>query len=797
MRKIKSAEPWAGVPRGKHSKDSETTNSSKYTESQPGKKNLDFALEYAAKGFHVFPCHHVMKDGGCSCKTKDCSRIGKHPATRNGVLEATTDLDQIQRWWGAKPYANIGIATGHNGLIVVDIDTDPNKGKVGDRTLAALIKKNVKLPDTLSQQTGSGGKHLFFHSDKPYKSDSNGRIGKDIDVRAVGGYVIVPPSNHYSGGRYAWVNESPIAELPDWLGANLAIEGAEPVAGKKGKKPKAGKVDASDDSGEKFSEEDLKGLSLTRPDVIKLLAVISADDRDTWWKVGAALKNEYEEDGFEVWDEWSQKSDKYDAKVQQVQWRSFKPGNITLGSIVHFAKENGWKGFDKEAADSPEIKANWVFCVKTTEFIELNTMQRLDRLQFSCQFAPLFKRGMAADHVLRNENFPRVDGLTFWPQQPQIVEEDKQRKLNLWQPSDVTPKRGNVDVFLEHLAFILPDRKEREDVFLPYIAWNIQHPGVKIRWAVVLQGKQRTGKSYFGRLLTDVLGASNVKRPTNERLHETWTDWQEGAQLIVIEELMGLGRKELINKLKPMITEPSTSVRLPGGRVYEMPNRYNFLMFTNHKGALPIDEDDRRYCLLFSPAERKTDEYYDALWRWSMERCNIAALAHYLAHEVDLSSFRANGNAPETDARREAIDMNRSDLDVWVNDGIQNHDGLFACDLVVTEHVRKCLPDHIRPQDATKNAVSACLERAGAKPIGRMPLPGGYVRAWAIRDVEKWQKSGEGRRAETYLKFLQIASGQDLHSNDPDGNAIAAMLSRVAQRGGSVNNMVKEAGIKM
>src|SRR5574340_1433480 len=108
---------------------------------QNGRSNLEWALDYAAKGFPVFPCYRVLRDGRCSCKAKDCKRIGKHPTTRNGVLDATTDADQIQRWWGAMPNANIGVATGHelpDGglLIVVDVDTDTKKGKQGAASLA-------------------------------------------------------------------------------------------------------------------------------------------------------------------------------------------------------------------------------------------------------------------------------------------------------------------------------------------------------------------------------------------------------------------------------------------------------------------------------------------------------------------------------------------------------------------------------------------------------------------------------------------------------------------------------------
>ena len=55
----------------------------------------DAAIEYAKKGFAVFPL-----------KYRD-----KVPLTRNGCKDATTDAAQIKAWWQKYPNANIGLAS--------------------------------------------------------------------------------------------------------------------------------------------------------------------------------------------------------------------------------------------------------------------------------------------------------------------------------------------------------------------------------------------------------------------------------------------------------------------------------------------------------------------------------------------------------------------------------------------------------------------------------------------------------------------------------------------------------------
>src|SRR5438128_9515341 len=84
---------------------------------------LDMALGHAARGWHVFPCHTPTPTGGCSCRHPDCERIGKHPRTKNGLHDATTDRATIRRWWKMWPQANIAVWTGAvSGLVVLDQD---------------------------------------------------------------------------------------------------------------------------------------------------------------------------------------------------------------------------------------------------------------------------------------------------------------------------------------------------------------------------------------------------------------------------------------------------------------------------------------------------------------------------------------------------------------------------------------------------------------------------------------------------------------------------------------------------
>jgi len=161
------------------------------------------AVECAALGLRVVPMH-TIEDGHCSCEAgSDCPRPGKHPITRHGVNDSTTDQEQIDDWWTEHPDANIGIATGQqSGILALDID--PRNG--GTQTLQRLEKDLGPLPKTVTSITGGGGEHrIFKYPNFSVRKDSAGKLlGPGVDVLSDGCIMVAPPSRHASGERYRW-----------------------------------------------------------------------------------------------------------------------------------------------------------------------------------------------------------------------------------------------------------------------------------------------------------------------------------------------------------------------------------------------------------------------------------------------------------------------------------------------------------------------------------------------------------------------------------------------------------------
>ena len=187
-------------------------------------KILEAALDYAGKGYRVFPvrCGQLWR-GNPNYKISLISGWNEN---------ATTDKEQIRKWFGNGKPSNIGLVC--DGLIVIDIDT--KDGKNGGEGFELLTKKLGRLPDCPEAVTSTGGQHLFFRRpDRAKIGNEEGVVieGKkyDIDIKTVSkdsegktrsGYVVAAPSIGKNGEPYRLLEELPpkgeLEELPAaWL----------------------------------------------------------------------------------------------------------------------------------------------------------------------------------------------------------------------------------------------------------------------------------------------------------------------------------------------------------------------------------------------------------------------------------------------------------------------------------------------------------------------------------------------------------------------------------------------------
>lgn len=152
-----------------------------------------------------------------------CASRSKVPLFKSWPSLASSDVAVIERWSARYPTCNWGVALGErSGAFVVDID-----GEQGLQALCELEQAHKPLPATLACLTARG-RHLWFtYPAQASIRCSTGKLGPQLDTRAEGGHVLIPPSVHPSGAAYRWEDpRQAIAPVPEWLVDHLT---AKPV----------------------------------------------------------------------------------------------------------------------------------------------------------------------------------------------------------------------------------------------------------------------------------------------------------------------------------------------------------------------------------------------------------------------------------------------------------------------------------------------------------------------------------------------------------------------------------------
>lgn len=301
---------------------------------------LEAALYYADHfKFATLPLHGVTNEG-CLCGHADCNSPGKHPSTMNGLKNASLDPAVLQTLF-RRSNSNIGIATGPiSNIFVVDVD-----GPQGE----ASLSNYPPLPDTLTSTTGRGRHIVFRYPDKKVYTRA-GKFAPGLDIRGEGGYIVAPPSVHYTGVVYQWMDDTvPIAVAPEWLLDIICQPPAE--------RTYAPIIDNS--NSDKWTVDEVRDL----------LSYIDADiTYDDWIAVGMALHSEGM--SLAVWDEWSKRGTKYRPGCTIPHWRSFRPNaGISFGTVVHMAALAGWKPKEITSTDLKDHPAyEFIMRVRNGEF---------------------------------------------------------------------------------------------------------------------------------------------------------------------------------------------------------------------------------------------------------------------------------------------------------------------------------------------------------------------------------------------------------------------------------------------
>lgn len=236
---------------------------------------------------------------------------------------------------------------------------------------------------------------------------------------------------------------------------------------------------------------------------------------------------------------------------------------------------------------------------------------------------------------------PTVFGTCFRPEEAPgaIVVEGNRSYVNTYVPITTRRLAGDVTPFTAHLAKMLPDDMDRA-IVLNYMASLVQNPGVKFQWWPVIQGVEGNGKTLIDRILSHAVGQRYSHLVNPEAMAKSgnqFNGWIEGNLYLGIEEIYLQNRRDFLDSFKATVTNDRVPIERKGVDQGTGDNRINGVMFTNHRGAVPITIDSRRYSLFYTAQQTEADlrlagmmspRYFPDLYDWFYGRRAYAAGGH-------------------------------------------------------------------------------------------------------------------------------------------------------------------------
>jgi hypothetical protein len=647
---------------------------------------------------------------------------------------------------------NVGVRLRDTDLV---IDVDPRNFDKNDDPLARLVI-DFGLPDAPYVLTGGGGKHLYFR--KPAGVEIAGKLAgyAGIDFKSKGGQVVAAGSIHPDTARpYALDDDVLRIELAEAPEATTALLDA------------IGKRSAAEASGGGAIDEERLAEWLGH------IGVADFKDELKWRELMMSCHHATNGAGVDAFVDWSTADPDYadHGDIIRRRWNSLelKAGAITARTLIaalpkemrrettellgRAAPEDDFEDdLDSEPDPSASVWDEWVFVAVAMQFIRRKDGRKYRTDQWKALYGGLYPDGEILNAVWKSRiPIRKFERLVYLPEAPEFPHGETAGAYNIWRRSGVEARPGDVEPFLDHMAFLFPNEADRELV-LDYLALLTQKPAQKIHFALLVRGSQGTGKSWIGNLMERIIGRPNVVRPSNDEVVSRWTHWMEGAQLAIVEELMTLGRLEVANRLKPVITDPMIRIEEKNCSLYSIPNHLNFLCFTNHEDALKIEHGDRRWLVVFSPAVKREAAYYDRLFGYLADG-GAACVKHWLLRRQVL--LNGHGVAPPTSGKETMRRMSMGDAESYLLDLYEGNEAPFDFDLVRVDDLVQAVPAKLAGKSSLRSRLSKFLkEELGAVAHTRYTKQHAsrpHWQLWSLRNHGVWDNIGASGRIDAYM----------------------------------------------
>lgn len=248
-------------------------------------------------------------------------------------------------------------------------------------------------------------------------------------------------------------------------------------------------------------------------------------------------------------------------------------------------------------------------------------------------------------HWLRHPNRRQYEQIVFCPGQG--VPEGM---YNLWRGFAYQPQKGEWRKMLRHVWRILAKRdREAFRYIINWAAWTVQNPAEPAEVALVFRGGKGTGKGTFCRWLGYLFGQHGLHIFSSNHFSGRFNGHLRDCVLLFADEAIAPNNTDAEGILKGMLTEPTIPIEGKGRDVISVPNHLHVVMASNAEWVIPATADERRFAMFDVSDEVVGQKEWFGPLNAEMENGGAEAMLHALQH-LDLKGWHPRQNIPSNKA---------------------------------------------------------------------------------------------------------------------------------------------------
>lgn len=265
---------------------------------------------------------------------------------------------------------------------------------------------------------------------------------------------------------------------------------------------------------------------------------------------------------------------------------------------------------------------------------------------------------------LKHPHRRQYQGLCFDPASPPGGTENG-GYYNLWQGFAFEPDpSGSCSIFLDHLRTNVANGDEvHYRYILAWLAHLVQKPEDRIGIALVLRGKQGTGKTIVGTVIGRLIQGNYALVDNPRFIIGNFNAHMTCLILLQADEGFFAGDKQAEGRLKGLITSETQMIEMKGKDPEKVRNFVRLLVTSNSDRVVPAGPEERRFAVFDVGDQCMQNSAYFGEMMEELENGGYAALLHYLL-EFDLESVDLR-RIPRTSAQLEQKIASLSPPESW------------------------------------------------------------------------------------------------------------------------------------